>query len=232
MSVLLIGPVLLAVASMAAEGPRTAVVSVLPAVILPVSAGMRELQRESIVMNGVPASLRIFTCAGGENVYRSRLLARGWRRIGNRRAGLGTLLGNLEFTAWEKNGRSLLVGHPSAGEDWVALALFAGRPAGPGPAGDAPGREPAGFPRPPSGTRLFHLAGEKWESAAYRSPLDPGALLDSAARKLTATGWKYQSAGADALVAAGPEGARVILLAMKDGLGCVFILMTGRLMAT
>jgi hypothetical protein len=217
---------------MAAEGPRTAVVSVLPAVILPVSAGMRELHRESIVMNGVSASLRIFSCAGGEREYRSRLLARGWRRIGNRRAKLGTLLGDLEFTAWEKNDRSLLVGHPSADEDWVALALFAGKPAGPGLTGDAPGREPAGFPRPPSGTRIFHLAGGNWESAAYRSPLDPGTLLESAARKLAATGWKYQNAGADSLVATGPDGARAILLAMKGRSGCVFILMTGRLMGT
>lgn len=233
MNVFRLLPVLLAAASLTAApgfaGSRRTVVPVLPAVVLPLSAGMRELHRESVVMNGVPTSLRIFTCGEGRAGYRARLRDRGWRRTGGRRTDRETPLGCLAFTAWEKNGRVLLVGHPSAGEGWVALALFAGKPAASVRRGDAPGRDPAGFPRPPSSTRLFHLAGGTWESAGYRSPANPGGLLAEAVRKLDAAGWRHQGAGEDALAASSPDGVRVVLLVVADGSGCVFILMTGRL---
>ena len=177
--------------------------------------GARTLLAGRAEVNRVPARYALFGDAGDGGACAERARRAGWRPL---RVPSATG-GGVRVRAFARGSERLLLAWPAGGPGRVALARFAGALPELPPAGDAPGREPAGVPRPPGSRRLLHVAGDGFEAAWYRAAASPRELARRSAARLVAAGWRVASPGATALVAARAGGRPVTLVTEADGDG-------------
>ncbi|MEK7476380.1 MAG: hypothetical protein AAB152_12210 [Candidatus Coatesbacteria bacterium] len=136
--------------------------------------------------------------------------------------------GALDLRAYRAGTRWLLQGvtdgRPGEPDSCFAVqALFDGVPPWADGAGEAPGRDPAGWPRISSARRLLHLGGRGFEAACYATSAPPSGVLAEAARRLPAAGWRTEPLGAGGLAATRAGRPDTALWTRPDGTGTVFI---------
>jgi hypothetical protein len=192
---------------------------------LPVDKGMQEAYRGEVAINGVPARLFIYRWDGGFGRLSADAAGMGWKR----KADLGTAFagpeGEIRASLWGRNGKVLLLALPRGKTGWVAMALFRDMPRFGERGADAPGRDPAGFPRTGAALRILHVAGPGYEAACYRSPAPPSAVLADARRLLSALGWKADILAGSAVTASARGRPVLTVHARPDGRGSNYLVL-------
>ena len=214
------------------------VLTCLPAVAftpkLPVSGSMHQVLAGSVRINQTPARYFVYTVRHPSRVNGifSHARALGWRSLpGVAQVSLSPV-GEVKFQGYERAGRLLLIGapeDPEDGESWVAIAMFDRPPIWVDGRGEAPGREPAGWPRLASSRRLLHLAGTGFEAACYRSPASSRALMAQAKAQLASGGWQVTQAGGQGLIASKPDGTEAVLFVRDEERDCTFLVISAGL---
>jgi hypothetical protein len=136
--------------------------------------------------------------------------------------------GALDLRAYRAGTRWLLQGitdgRPGEPDSCVVVqALFDGVPSWANGEGEAPGRDPAGWPRLASARRLLHLGGRGFEAACYATPAPPGVVQAEAGRRLRSAGWRTEPLGAAGLAATRLGSPDTALWTRPDGTGTVFV---------
>jgi len=168
--------------------------------------------------------------------------AAGWRPGRGQRV-LPTPGGPLELRTYRDGDRWLMQGSVAGtGEDpaVVVQAVFSGMPrwlagtggspaVGGGRTGDdAPGREPAGWPRLAAARRILHLEGNGFEAACYSTGAPPSAVLAEAGRRLAGSGWRVEPLGGRGLAATRPGRPDTALWTRPEKCGTVFVVIATR----
>lgn len=136
--------------------------------------------------------------------------------------------GEMALRSYRRGARWLLQGvvNGKAGDPESAVAVqavFDSVPEWAGAGGEAPGREPAGWPRLAGARRLLHLGGDGFEAACYSTPAAPRSVVAEAARRLAAAGWRTDPLGDSGLAARRAGSPETALWARPEGSGAFFI---------
>ena len=192
---------------------------------LPVDKGMQEAYRGEVSINGVPARLFIYRWDGGFGRLSADAAGMGWKRTGNLTTAFAGPEGEIRASLWGRNGKVLLLALPRGKTGWVAMALFRDMPRFGEPGADAPGRDPAGFPRIGAALRVLHVAGPGYEAACYRSPAPPATVLADARRALSARGWKADILAGTAVTASARGRPVLTVHARPEGRGSSYLVL-------
>lgn len=198
--------------------------------LLPVSRSMRQVLEGSVRINRTPARYFVYTVQ--RNVPRldisSRARQLGWRLLPDVERTFLSLVGAVKLRGYGRDEKLLLIGEPEHsgdGERWVVMALLDRKPVWMDAHGDAPGREPAAWPRLASARRVLHLAGKQFEVACYRSAASLSILLAEARARLMQEGWRITQAGEQGLSAVRWDGSEAVLFGRAEDPGCTFLVM-------
>lgn len=202
---------------------------------IPEVDGMAPVLAGRVVINRTAAR---YVISSGSPSAPGAALDRAAREAGWRPAEAGRRLavpaGKLELRSYRSGDRWLVQGivrgvpagtaaRESDGAAVAVQAVFDGMPVWANAEGEAPGDEPAGWPRPASARRLLHLAGRGFEAACYATPASPAWILSEAARRLRAAGWRTEPLGSAGLSASSPGRPDSALWTRPEGKGCVFV---------
>jgi len=196
---------------------------------LPVTDAMREVLSGAVAINNTPAIYSFFSVGGREAGVDEEAGSAGWRRMRDVRGDVMSPAGRIEFTGYERDGRTLLVGTPlerGRERNWVVRGLFERRPVWAGRDGEAPGREPAGWPKFPSARRILHLAGTGFEAACSRSPATPAVVLTQTRGWMARRGWEVTEVSTSVVAAKRPDGTGIFLFVREEGRGCTFMVIS------
>ncbi len=176
-------------------------------------------------INLTPAEYEV--CAGGGTGDRLDLAARraGWRPAPAGAVVLPIAGGAVVLRAYVAGAACLLQGVTDGAAPVTVRARLEQAPVWAGPAGEAPGREPAGAPRPAAGRRLLHVAGRGFEAACYRSSAPVREVLRDAARRLAWRGWNAAPLGKSGLLAARAGSPDLAWHARADDGGSLVLVM-------
>ena len=201
----------------------------------PATSAMRQVLAGSVEVNRTAAEYRMFDAAEEGAPIEEIVRRAGWRRLAEVSREFITPGGVVGFDGYSRDGAVLLVGVPlcrygaPAGEceDWVVMVAFARRPVWVDDRGEAPGREPAGWPRLTSSRRILHLAGVGFEAACYRSPVGAAGVMSEARERLGTAGWRVVQVADRGISAAGPDGRESFLFVRDEERGCSFMVVAG-----
>ncbi len=194
--------------------------------------GMSAVIAGAVSINGTEARYAISSGDAGSPVATLDRAARraGWQPEATRRS-IPVPAGDLDLRSY-RSGKSWLIQgavrrRPGENGPAVAIqALFDRVPKWAGDDGEAPGREPAGWPRLSSARRLLHLAGRGFEAACYASPAAPARLRAEAERRLREAGWRTQPLGEAGLAAPRAGRPDTALWLRAEGRGTTFVLIS------
>lgn len=201
----------------------------------PVTPSLRQVLAGSVEVNRTAADYRLFRVEEGRPGAGKAAREEGWRPLPGARKEFLTPAGVVAFDGYGRGGEVLLVGSPvgkagPGGRDadgWVVMIVFARPPVWVDGKGEAPGREPAGWPRLASSRRILHLAGTGFEAACYRSPGRAAGVVAQARERLAAAGWKVVQVADGGLAVSRPGGRESFLFARDEDRGCTFLVMAG-----
>jgi len=196
---------------------------------LPRVEGMTRVLEGEVRINLSPAR---FAISAGSVLHLVRVLdaaarSAGWVPDRSRRV-LPVPGGALDLRTYRAGKRWLMQGSVGGrtGEPDSSVtvqALFDRLPSWVSAEGEAPGRDPARWPRLASARRLLHLGGRGFEAACYLTPASPAVLRADAARRLAAAGWRTEPLGSAGLSASRAGRPDTVLWARPDGTGTVFV---------
>jgi hypothetical protein len=204
---------------------------------LPAVAGTERVLEGEVRVNLTPARFAISVgAAPALATLDAAAQAAGWRPGPERRV-LPTPGGTLDLRSYRDGERWLMQGSVAgAGADpgVIVQAVFAGVPRwaagidGARNGDEAPGREPAGWPRLAAARRILHLEGRGFEAACYSTPAPPSAVLAEAVRRLAGQGWRVEPLGGRGMFAVRSGRPDTALWTRPEYGGTVFVVIATR----
>ncbi len=218
-----LGKLALLMAMMLPDGARCAWAPPFPADGMePVFAGEGEI-------NGVTAQFAVWAAGGVAMTLATSIEMAGWSAAAVPGRLLAVPAGAVRLRAFRLGARWLILAVPDGAGQVAAAAWFDRRPQWAGPAGgDAPGREPAGWPRLAAAHRLLHLRGVGFEAACYRTAAGAEEVVAEAGRRLPAAGWRVTRTDPASLAAWRPGAPDVALRALAQPDGALFLVLATR----
>lgn len=140
----------------------------------------------------------------------------GWHEIKARVPSLVGMEGILRIRLFESGSRRLIFLSNPQKPLWLAAACFESADIFRETLGDAPGRDPGGWPKPAIYRRILHAAAGGFEAAWYRTAGSPATVMARVKASLGADGWETVLIGETALTASRRESEDIAVFAGRD----------------
>ncbi len=192
--------------------------------LLPIDADCRPVMTGEARVN--LSGIRYFVFRSGREGFGfvEKAKAIGWREADEASEELTSPAGALRMRSFSLGDRRLLVATAPGSPGWAGVALLEEGLMREDRRGEAPGRDLAGWPRPPSLKRILHIEGSGFEAAWYRSPAESRSCLARMREQLTMRGWRVDGIGRSGLVAVRGRNRGLLLMAEPmDGGTCIMV---------
>lgn len=190
---------------------------------------MFEILSGRVSINNTGARYSVYASDSGAAGLADAVAGLGWEELGGEAGrNLDTPAGRYAVRAYGRGGETLLLAFPRAGSGLFLAAVFEGDFIWAMENGEAPGREPAGVPRPVPCRRVLHLAAGNWEAAWYLTAATADSVVRDGAHRLASRGWKVEKGDGGLFTASRAGRPFVTVKSYAGGKDtCFFILAAG-----
>lgn len=147
----------------------------------------------------------------------------GWREIDSPIPSLVGPEGSWNIRFYESGSRRLILVSNPENPGWLAAVFFESADLFFETHGDAPGRDPGGWPKPAICKRILHAAGGGIEAAWYKTSGSPATIMARVRASLSANGWDVIRLGKTALAASRGKSGDIAFFAEKDDKGAYLL---------